>query len=63
MFSTWRAQINAFFPLNACLLIGHFQTGKIQTKAETMEQNMKWQGAKQQAFISRTAGVHRKNSK
>ena len=31
------------FLLNACLLNGRFQTGKVQTKVGTMEQNVRWQ--------------------
>ena len=36
---------NMCFPLNACLLSRLFQTGKVQTKAETMERSMRWQGS------------------
>ena len=36
---------NKRFPLNACLLSRLFQTGKVQTKAETMGGNMRWQGS------------------
>ena len=31
------------FPLNACILSRLFQTGKVQTKVETTEQNVRWQ--------------------
>ena len=34
---------NKRFLLNACLLSRLFQTGKVQTKGETIERNMRWQ--------------------
>ena len=35
---------NKSFMLNTCLLSGRFQTDKKQTKAETIEQDVRWQG-------------------
>ena len=49
---------NKCFLLNICLLSGLFQTGRVQTKAETVEQNMRYQESKQQEFILRIARVH-----
>ena len=36
---------NKRFPLNTCFLSGLFQTGKVQTKAETIEPNIRQQGS------------------
>ena len=49
---------NKCFPLNANLLGRLFQTGKIQTKTETMEQNMRWQGSSSKRLFLRIAGVY-----
>ena len=35
---------NKRFVRNACLLSRLFQTGKVQTKAETIERNVRWEG-------------------
>ena len=45
------------FPLNACLSSGLFQTGNVQTKVGTMEQNVRWQESNNKHFF-RIAGVH-----
>ena len=47
---------NKRFPLNAWLLSGLFQTGKVQTKTDTTERNVRWL-VKQQVFSFRIAGV------
>ena len=43
---------------NACPLIRYFKTDKVQTKAETIERTMKWQGSSSKRLFFIIAGVY-----
>ena len=47
---------NKRFPLNACLLSRLLQIGKVQTKAETVEQNVRLQGSSTTRLCSELPG-------
>ena len=48
---------NKRLPLNACLLGGLFLTGKVQTKSETIEWHMRWQGSSSKRLFLNCQGA------